>query len=71
LPLLEETGYMAREKYSFQRKIHEHAQRIGKHFELYKRTCFQTQSKEARWDDTAGRWIIKTDCATFSLRATA
>jgi cyclohexanone monooxygenase len=61
LPLLEETGYMAKEKYSFQPEIFEHAQRIGKHFDLYKRACFQTQIKEARWDDNAGRWTITTD----------
>ena len=51
LPLLEETGYMPKEKYSFAPEIFEHAQRIGKHFNLYKRTCFQTQVKEARWDE--------------------
>jgi len=34
LPLLEETGYMAKEKYSFAPEIFEHAQRIGKHFNL-------------------------------------
>jgi cyclohexanone monooxygenase len=61
LPLLEETGYMPKEKYSFQPEIYEHAQRIAKHFALYKRTCFQTQIKEARWDDQSGRWTVKTD----------
>ena len=61
LPLLEETGYMAKEKYSFQPEIFEHAQRIGKHFNLYPRTYFQTQIREARWDEGAGRWIVKTD----------
>jgi cation diffusion facilitator CzcD-associated flavoprotein CzcO len=61
LPLLEETGYMPKEKYSFAPEIFEHAQRIGKHFNLYERTCFQTQIKEARWDDEASRWTITTD----------
>src|SRR3984893_12327692 len=61
LPLLEETGYMPKEKYSFAPEIFEHAQRIGKHFNLYKRACFQSQVEEARWDDDAGRWTIKTD----------
>src|SRR6266478_9491388 len=61
LPLLEETGYIPKEKYSFAPEIFEHAQRIGKHFDLYKRACFQTQIKEARWDDEAGRWTISTD----------
>jgi cation diffusion facilitator CzcD-associated flavoprotein CzcO len=61
LPLLEETGYMPKEKYSFQPEIYQHAQRIAKHFDLYKRACFQTQIQEARWDERSGRWTIRTD----------
>ena len=61
LPLLEETGYMPKEKYSFAPEIFEHAQRIGKHFNLYKRACFQTQVREARWNEEDGRWTITTD----------
>src|SRR5882672_6601157 len=61
LPLLEETGYIPKEKYSFAPEIFEHAQRIGKHFNLYERACFQTQIKEARCDEEAGRWTITTD----------
>jgi len=61
LPLLEETGYIPKEKYSFAPEIFEHAQRIGKHFNLYEKACFQTQIKEARWDDQEGRWTITTD----------
>jgi len=55
LPLLEETGYMPKEEYSFAPEIFAHTQRIGKHFNLYERTCFQTQVREARWDDENGR----------------
>ncbi len=61
LPLLEETGYMPKEKYSFAPEIFEHAQRIGKHFNLYERASFQTQVKDARWDEGDGRWVIHTD----------
>ncbi|MGH8007864.1 MAG: flavin-containing monooxygenase, partial [Candidatus Binatia bacterium] len=61
LPLLEETGYIPKEKYSFQPEIFAHAQRIGKHFHLYEKTCFQTQIKEARWDEATQRWTVKTD----------
>ncbi|MGH8006785.1 MAG: flavin-containing monooxygenase [Candidatus Binatia bacterium] len=61
LPLLEETGYIPKEKYSFQPEIFEHAQRIGKHFHLYERACFQTQIKEARWNEDTQRWTVTTD----------
>src|SRR5690606_37900833 len=46
LPLLEETGYIPKEKYSFAPEIFAHAQRIGRHFDLYGRACFQTQVSE-------------------------
>jgi cyclohexanone monooxygenase len=61
LPLLEETGYIPKEKYSFAPEIFEHAKRIGKHFNLYERACFQTQVREARWDNEDRRWTITTD----------
>ncbi len=61
LPLLEETGYIPKEKYSFAPEIFAHAQRIGRHFNLYDRACFQTQVKDARWDEEARRWKIRTD----------
>jgi cyclohexanone monooxygenase len=61
LPLLEETGYIPKEKYSFAPEIFAHAQRIGKHFNLYEKACFQTQINAARWDEEAGRWTITTD----------
>jgi len=61
LPLLEETGYIPKEKYSFAPEIFAHAQRIGRHFNLYERACFQTQVKQARWDDEERRWTIETD----------
>jgi cation diffusion facilitator CzcD-associated flavoprotein CzcO len=61
LPLLEETGYIPRERYSFAPEIFAHAQRIGKHYKLYGRACFQTKVEEARWDDESRRWIVSTN----------
>ena len=61
LPLLEETGYIPRERYSFAPEIFSHAQRIGRHFKLYEKACFQTRVKEARWDEETGRWTVTTD----------
>lgn len=61
LPLLEETGYVPKEKYSFGPEIFEHAQRVGKHFDLYPRACFQTQVQDVRWDEDKSHWVVKTD----------
>ena len=60
LPLLEETGYMPKLRYSFAPEIYEHAQRIGHHFDLYKNALFQTWVTGARWDESQNRWIIST-----------
>ena len=61
LPLLEETGYMPKERYSFAPEILEHAKRIGRQFGLYERACFQTKVTEMRWNAETGRWEIRTD----------
>jgi cyclohexanone monooxygenase len=61
LPLLEETGYIPKEKYSFAPEILEHARRIGEHFDLYRNACFQTQISSIRWDEAEFRWIIETN----------
>ncbi len=61
LPLLEETGYMPKLRYSFAPEIYEHAQRIGEHFDLYKDALFQTWVTELRWDEAISRWRISTN----------
>ena len=61
LPLLEEIGYMPKEKYSHAAEILAHSQAIGHHFDLYRSACFQTEVTEMRWDDTDGRWIVRTN----------
>ncbi len=61
LPLLEETDYIPKLKFSFAPEIFEHAKRIGRHFDLYKGALFQTQAKEGRFDAETRRWTITTD----------
>ena len=61
LPLLEETGYIPKLRYSFAPEIHEHAQRIGEHFDLYKDAVFQTWVTEVRWNADINRWIVSTN----------
>jgi cyclohexanone monooxygenase len=61
LPLLEELGYMPREKYSFATEIFEHSQRIGRRYGLYDKTCFQTRVRSIDWDDDVQRWRISTN----------
>ena len=61
LPLLEEIGYLPKEKYSRAPEILDHSRAIGKKFGLYRNACFQTEVTELRWDEDAMRWIISTD----------
>ena len=61
LPLLEETGYVPKLRYSFAPEIFEHAQRIGKHFDLYKDAVFQTSVTEVRWDADEALWLVSTN----------
>lgn len=61
LPLLEETGYKPTEKYAHGPEIYAHAQRIGRHFDLYKDAYFHTRVTDLRWDEQKKRWTITTN----------
>ncbi|MGO9453351.1 MAG: flavin-containing monooxygenase [Candidatus Binataceae bacterium] len=61
LPLLEETGYIPKEKYSFAPEILAHSRRIGEKFDLYRNACFQTQIKAITWSEEECRWIVTTN----------
>ena len=60
LPLLEETGYMPKERYSYAPEILEHSRRIGEKFDLYRDACFQTQIKALTWNEEESRWMVTT-----------
>ena len=60
LPLLEETGYIPKERFSYAPEIFEHAQRIGKHFDLYRNALFHTWLTDMRWDEAASHWVVTT-----------
>jgi cation diffusion facilitator CzcD-associated flavoprotein CzcO len=61
MPLLEETGHMPTQKYTGAAEIFGHAQRIAKQFGLYENALFSTSVTGISWDESAERWIIRTD----------
>ena len=61
LPLLEEVGYVPKEKYCHAPEILAHCRSIGEHFDLYTNALFQTEVTELRWDESDMRWIISTN----------
>ena len=61
MPLLEDTGHMPSEKYCKGPEILDHCRRIGEHFDLYEKAVFSTEVTSLNWDESASRWIIKTN----------
>ena len=61
LPMLEETGYMPKEKYAFAPEIKAHLERLAKQFGLYERALFQTEVKRILWSQAEQRWQIETN----------
>ena len=60
LPLLEETGYMPKEKYSYAPEIYDHVKRVAKYFDLEDRAIFQTRVTEVRWLEEESVWQVST-----------
>ena len=60
-PLLEELGYVPKEKYSRGSEIFAHCKAIAEKFDLYRDACFQTEVTELRWDAAISRWIVSTN----------
>ncbi len=60
LPLLEETGFMPKEKYSYAPEIFDHSKRVAEYFGLYDRAIFQTRVTEVRWHEDDKRWHVAT-----------
>ena len=61
LPLLEETGFMPKEKYSYAPEIFDHSKRVAEYFGLYDRALFQTRVTEVRWHEDDNRWHVATN----------
>jgi cation diffusion facilitator CzcD-associated flavoprotein CzcO len=60
MPLLEETGYMPKHKYSYGPELREHANRIAERWNLQDRTIFRQDTKEMNWNTENGEWNIRT-----------
>nr|WP_083434464.1 NAD(P)/FAD-dependent oxidoreductase [Sphingomonas sp. Y57] len=61
LPMLEETGYMPKERYSYAPEIFDHARRVGRWFDLYDHAIFQTRVERLAWSDEQARWRVTTN----------
>ncbi|KAK7709397.1 hypothetical protein SLS64_006310 [Diaporthe eres] len=57
LPLLEETGFVPKHRYSKGEEIRQNVEGIAEKFGIQGMFC--TKAKSADWDDTQKRWIVK------------
>ena len=62
-PLLEELGYIPKERYSHAPEILDHCRAIARHFDLYRDALFQTEVTALRWDEGTALWTVHTDRA--------
>lgn len=58
MPLLEQTGYMPKEKYASGTELREYAELVANKWNLQSQTMLQTQIKQVVWDDSAKEWVI-------------
>ncbi len=60
LPLLDETGYIPKQKFASGFEIYEYCQRIATESGFYDHCLFHTEVTGATWDDAAERWTVRT-----------
>ncbi|WP_395715172.1 flavin-containing monooxygenase [Reyranella sp.] len=61
LPLLEELNHVPRHRYAYAAESLELSRKIGQHYGLYDKACFQTVITGARWIESDRKWLIETN----------
>ena len=61
LPMLEELGYVPKDRYASGEEILGHLEAIAGRYDLCSDALFHTGVTGAAWDETTGRWQIRTD----------
>ena len=61
LPLLEETGYVPRDRYAGAPEIHAYARRLAAAHDLDELALFHTTVTGLRWDEDTAHWVTTTD----------
>lgn len=64
MPLLEETGYTPKHKYSYGEELREYANLAARKLGIYSRASFRTSMKTASWDESTGEWITTIEKTT-------
>lgn len=61
LPLLEETGFVPRQKYTDARETLEYCEVLAERYQLHDKALLQTQVLSSTWEEEARQWRITTD----------
>ncbi|KAF2009123.1 FAD/NAD(P)-binding domain-containing protein [Aaosphaeria arxii CBS 175.79] len=61
LPLLEETGYVPKHRYSRGEEIREYANLIAEKWDLSRRIAFQTKAQKLTYDENNKEWVVKLE----------
>src|SRR3974390_1455428 len=61
MPMLEELGYIPRNRYAFGGEILRHLEAIADRYDLVDGALFHTGVTRAEWQEDAHRWRIRTD----------
>ncbi len=60
-PLLEETGFVPKQKYTNAPETLEYCKVICEKFNLYENACLQTEVTSTIWNEDTKRWLVKTN----------
>lgn len=60
-PLLEETGFIPKKKYTDAAETLEYCHIICEKYQLYDNACLQTEVTSTVWDEDINRWIVSTN----------
>ncbi|OAQ95588.1 flavin-binding monooxygenase-like family protein [Purpureocillium lilacinum] len=58
MPLLEETGYMPKHRFSYGSELRQYADDIAAKWNLADKAVFRTQIRSVEWNDTKRRWRV-------------
>ena len=61
LPLLEETGFIPKQKYTNAEETLEYCEVLAQRYGLYEHALLQTQVKKVAWQESRRRWQVTTD----------
>ena len=61
LPLLEETGFVPRQKYTNAEETLEYCEVLAQRYRLHEHALLQTQVRQVVWQESSRRWQVVTD----------